>query len=102
MGKLHDRMLQYMELRGFSQHTIDVYMGHAVRYVRHLGRSPETAGAEEIRKYLHYLIKDRGLSPGTVNQACSSLKFFYVVIFWVRPGMKAFRALFAAGSCPWC
>ncbi len=80
MGKLHDRMLQYMELRGFSQHTIDVYMGHAVRYVRHLGRSPETAGAEEIRKYLHYLIKDRGLSPGTVNQACSSLKFFYVVI----------------------
>ena len=80
MGKLRDRMLQYMELRGFSQHTIDVYMGHVVRYVQHLGRSPETAGAEEIRKYLHYLVKDRGLSPGTVNQACSSLKFFYVVI----------------------
>ena len=80
MGKLHDRMLQYMELRGYSHHTINMYLGHMVRFVRHLGRSPDTAGSEEIRSYLHYLIKERALAQGTIGQAYCALRLFYETI----------------------
>jgi site-specific recombinase XerD len=50
-----------------------------VNFVRHYGYSPEYIGEEEIRNYLHYLIKEKRLSQSSINQAYSAIKFFHVV-----------------------
>jgi site-specific recombinase XerD len=46
-------------------------------FVLHFHRSPDELGDQEIREYLHSLIKDKKISQSAVNQAYSGLKFFY-------------------------
>ena len=77
MGKLADRMKMDMELRNLRPRTQSAYLDQVTHYVRFHGRSPEELGDEEIRNYLYYLKKDRGLSHSTINQAYCALRFFY-------------------------
>jgi integrase/recombinase XerD len=41
-----------------------------------LGRPPDTASAEELRRYQLHLV-DEGISPASLNAAISGLKFFF-------------------------
>ena len=77
MGKLSDRMKMDMVLRNFRPRTQKAYLDQVTQYVRFYGKSPAELGDEEIRRYLYYLKKDRGLSHSTINQAYSALRFFY-------------------------
>ncbi|MEJ2352628.1 MAG: site-specific integrase [Anaerolineales bacterium] len=79
MGQLYDRMKMDLELRGFSPKTISCYLSCMVHFVRHYGCSPAEMGEEEIRHYLHYLIKEKGASQSAINQAYSAIKFFHEV-----------------------
>jgi integrase/recombinase XerD len=80
MGKLKERMLMEMELRNFSDKTIKAYLGHMVSYTRKFGKSPAELGDDEIRQYLHYLLKERKASWSNINIAYCSLKFFYTKV----------------------
>lgn len=77
MGKLQDRMRRDMELKNLSPRTIETYLFCMREFVKHHGRSPEELGDEEIRQFLHYLIKEKKASQSKVNQSYSALKFFY-------------------------
>jgi len=77
MSKLRDKMTKDMELRGFSPRTIDTYLDWMKRFSEHYEKSPDELGEDDIRDFLHYLIKDRGLKQSTVNQAYSAFRFFY-------------------------
>jgi len=77
MGRLYNRMKMDLELKNYSPKTINCYLNWMVDFVSHYGRSPEEMGEEEIRHYLHYLIKDKKLSQSSINQAYSAMKFFY-------------------------
>jgi site-specific recombinase XerD len=66
-----------LELRGFSPHTQDAYLGNMRRYLDHFGKPPTELGHEEIKEYLHYLITVRKVSRSCVSIAYSALKFFY-------------------------
>jgi len=77
MGHLHDQYLQELELRGYSPHTCRCYVGCVRAFVSHFQRSPEELGTEHIRTYLHYLVRERQLSQGAINQAYSALKILY-------------------------
>ena len=79
MGQLYDQMKMDLELKNFSPKTIRCYLDCMVHFVRHYGRSPVDMGEEEIRKYLHYLIKDKKASQSSINQAYSAIKFFHEV-----------------------
>jgi integrase/recombinase XerD len=79
MGQLYDQMKMDLELKSFSPKTITCYLSCMVNFVRHYGRSPVEMGEEEIRKYLLHLIKEKGLSQSSINQAYSAIKFFYEV-----------------------
>jgi site-specific recombinase XerD len=79
MGQLYDQMKMDLELKNFSPKTIRCYLDCMVHFVRHYGRSPMKMGEEEIREYLHYLIKEKRASQSSVNQAYSAMKFFYEV-----------------------
>jgi integrase/recombinase XerD len=77
MGKLRDQMKVDMELKNLSLRTMQSYLGWAGKFALHFGKSPEDLGHDEIREYLHYLLKDKKASQSGVNQAYSALKFLY-------------------------
>jgi integrase/recombinase XerD len=62
-----------------------------IRAVRHfagwLGRSPDTASVEDLRRYQLHLV-DRGISPVTLNATITGLKFFFEVTL-SRPDLMA-------------
>jgi hypothetical protein len=52
-----------------------------------LGRSPDTASVEDLRRYQLHLV-DRGISPVTLNATITGLKFFFEVTL-SRPDLMA-------------
>jgi site-specific recombinase XerD len=79
MGKLKENMIKDMELRGFSPRTKETYVDWVWRLSKHNGKSPDLLGDEEIRDFLHYLLKERKSKQSTVNQAYSAFRFFYKI-----------------------
>ena len=77
MGRLRDRMIMDMELKNLSPRTIKTYVYWMKEFTVHYGKSPERLGDEEIRDYLHYILKNKKASQSSMNQAYSALKFFY-------------------------
>jgi len=77
MGRLHDQMKRDLELKNYSPKTRSCYLASVRGFALHFHRSPDEMGDQEIREYLHYLIKDKKVSQSAVNQAYSALKFFY-------------------------
>lgn len=77
MGRLQEQMKRDMELRNFSIRTIKSYLWWMRDFAMHYGRSPEKLGDEEVRNYLHFLLKERDASQASLSQAYSALKFFY-------------------------
>jgi len=66
-----------MELRGFAKSTQHTYLAHLQRYVEFCGKSPASAGYEEVRAFLHQAITEKKLSSAYVNSAYGALKFYY-------------------------
>ena len=62
MGQLRDRMDGDLRLRGFSEVTRAEYLRCAKQFVAHYRVSPESLGAEDVRRYLLHLVEDLGTS----------------------------------------
>lgn len=77
MGRLHDQMKMDLELKNYSPKTRSSYLACVRSFAFHFGQSPEAMGDNEIREYLHFLIKEKKASQSAINQAYSALKFFY-------------------------
>ena len=75
---LRQRMIEDMRMRKLSDKTQSSY----IRAVRHLaaflGRAPDTASVEDLRRFQLHLV-DRGTSPITLNATITGLKFFFEV-----------------------
>ena len=79
MGKISDRMIQDLRMRGLSPLTEKSYLLACSRFVvHHHGRSPAEMGLEEVRAYLAALAQ-RGASPSVRNGAASGIAFLYRV-----------------------
>lgn len=77
MSKSQDQMLKDMQLRGLSPQTQSNYLRH-LRQFEEFSQSPaEDLGTEEIRNFLHFLITEKNLSGGYVNNVHNALKFFF-------------------------
>jgi integrase/recombinase XerD len=87
VSPLRQRMIQDMRMRKLSAKTQSGY----IRAVRHftgwLHRSPDTASAEDLRRYQLHCV-DRGVSPITLNATITGLKFFFEVTM-NRPELMA-------------
>ena len=58
ISPLRRRMLEDMQIRNYSPHTIDGYLRYAGEFAKYFQTSPEHLGAEHIRTYqLHLLHK---------------------------------------------
>src|SRR5436305_4586917 len=78
VSPLRARMIEDMTVRGFNEHTRREYFRHARSFAAFIGRSPDTATAEELRLFqLHQT--QIGLQPPSINSAVSALRFFFTV-----------------------
>jgi len=77
MTPLRQRMIEDMQLRGYSAGTQENY----VRAVRDLAiyydRSPDQIEPEEIRSYFLYLTKEKQVARSTSTVILCGVKFFY-------------------------
>jgi hypothetical protein len=75
--RLRRMMLEELERRNYSSGTIRYYVRFVERFAEHFGRSPDKLGPDHVRTYQSYLLKQRKLSPGTVEHHISALRFLY-------------------------
>jgi site-specific recombinase XerD len=71
-------MLEELERRNYSQGTIRYYLRFVERFAKHFGKSPDKLGPDHLRSYQAYLLKQRKLSPGSVEHHVSALRFFFL------------------------
>ena len=78
MTRLRKMMLEELQRRNFSQHTIRYYIHTVEDFTRHFNRAPDRLGLRHIREYQAQLFQRRKLSPGTVANRLAALRFFYI------------------------
>src|SRR3984893_12735560 len=85
VSPLRTRMIEDMTVRGFSEQTRSHYVRHVRAFTAFIGRSPDTATAEDLRLFqLHQT--QIGMQPPSINSAVSALRFFFTVTL-DRPDM---------------
>jgi len=77
MTRLRQRMLEDHQRRNYSPDTIRGYIRAVQQFAEYFGRSPEQMGGEELRRYQLYLLHERKLALGTVENCISALRFLY-------------------------
>ena len=77
ISPLRQRMIDDMMMRKLSPKTQYQYIRSVKNLARYLGRSPDTATAEDLRKYQLHLV-DEGVSRITLNANLTALKFFFI------------------------
>ncbi len=78
ISPLRRRMTEDMTVRGFTASTQRGYIRAVRDFTAYFGRSPDQAGAEDLRRYqLH--MRSIGASATSMNAAVSALRFFFTV-----------------------
>src|SRR5438094_10347143 len=78
ISPLRQRMLEDMSLRGFTPDTQRDYIRAVKKLAAFLGRSPDTATAEDLRAFQLHLTAS-GVQPPTINPTVTVLRFFFRV-----------------------
>src|SRR5512144_2170210 len=78
ISPLRQRMIEDMSVRNFVEKTRNDYIRHVRTFTAFLGRSPDTAAAEDLRRFqLHQA--ETGVRPPSMNSAVAALRFFFSV-----------------------
>ena len=76
VSPLRQRLIDDMTARRFSEDTKRDYVRKVKKFATFLGRSPDTATSEDLRRYqLHMALQQ--VSPWTINSAIAALRFFF-------------------------
>lgn len=76
VSPLRQRMIDDMRMRKMGGKTQIAYIRAVRRFAAFLKRSPDTATADELRRFQMHMV-DTGTSPTTINATLSGLKFFF-------------------------
>src|SRR6266852_2450706 len=74
MSPLRRRMIEDMTIRKFAPKTQHDYLQRVKNFTVYLGRSPDTASSEDVRRYQLHLTAS-GVGVPTINQTISTLRF---------------------------
>ena len=78
VSRLRRRMLEDMAMRGLREATQRDYIRVVSGFTQFLGRAPDTATADDIRRFQVHQAES-GVQPPTVNGAVSALRFLFTV-----------------------
>ncbi len=99
ISPLRRRMIEDMTMRKLSVKTQSHYILAVVRLNRFLGRSPNTATAEDLRRFQLHL-SETGVSNISINAALSGLKFLFEVTLDEPKVMKKMSRVYEARKLP--
>jgi len=78
VSALRARMIEDMTVRGFTEETRHDYVRRVRAFAAFIRRPPDTATAEDLRRYqLHQ--RQSGVQPPSINNSVSALRFFFTV-----------------------
>src|SRR5262249_21700211 len=77
MTPLRQKLIDEIQLRGFSIHTQDCYVRSVTGLARFYHRSPDQISDDEIKAYLLHLLREKKLAVGSLIVAVSGLRFFF-------------------------
>ena len=69
-------MIEDMTVRGFGEKTQSDYIRHVKNFTIFLGRSPDTAEGEDLRRFQVHQ-REQGVQPPTMNSSAAALRFFF-------------------------
>ena len=65
-----------LEIRGYSERTIEIYTHHMVKLAEYFNRMPGTLQPEHIHQYQVYLVHEKKVSWTLFNQSVCAMRFF--------------------------
>jgi len=77
MTLLRQKLIDEIQLRGFSPHTQDSYVRSVTGLARFYHRSPDQIVDDEIKAYLLHLLRIKKLAVSSLIVAVSALRFFF-------------------------
>jgi integrase/recombinase XerD len=77
MTPLRQRMIQELQLRGYSARTVECYVHPVVQLARHYRTAPDQLTEEQVRDYLVHLSTVQKVARSTHTIALCGIKFFY-------------------------
>ncbi len=78
ISPLRQRMIDDMTARRFKEKVQKDYVRHVRTFTAFLGRSPDAATSDDLRRYQLHLAQ-QSISPGSINAAIAALRFFFNV-----------------------
>jgi integrase/recombinase XerD len=78
ISPLRQRMIEDMTARHFAEKAQTDYIRYVKSFAAFLGRSPDTASAEDLRLFQQHMTKTH-VSPWTINATIVALRFFFRV-----------------------
>ena len=78
ISPLRQRMIDDMTARRFKEKVQKDYVRHVRTFAAFLGRSPDTATSEDLRRFQLHMAQQQ-ISPWTINAAIAALRFFFTV-----------------------
>jgi integrase/recombinase XerD len=78
ISALRQRMLDDMTMRKLTPQTQTQYLRAVRRLAKYLGRSPDQADAEDLRRFQLHLV-EQGTASTTLNATITGLRFFFEV-----------------------
>jgi integrase len=77
MTHLRKRMLEDMQLKGFSERTQECYLRSVRLLAQHFNKPPDQITEEELRNYFLYVKNVKKWKRATVTISLCGIKFFY-------------------------
>ncbi len=87
MTQLRTKMIEAMQLRGFSPRTHSSYLYAVQALARYYDRPPDQLGVADVQAFLQYLAVDRKLSSATCRLHLNGIRFLFVQVL----GREAFE-----------
>lgn len=80
MTPLRQKMIDAMQVRGFSVRTHQSYLSAVTALAKYYHRTPERLSIDEIQAYFQYLVKERGLSGASCRLYLNAIRFLYLQV----------------------
>lgn len=65
-----------LEIRGYSERTIEIYTYHMVNLAAYFNQPPHTLRSEHINDYQVYMVQEKQVSYTFFNQSVCAMRFF--------------------------
>ena len=71
-------MIEKMQVRGFSDRTVEIYISHMRYLAKYFNKQPHTLNQEHIHAYQVYLVQQKKVSWSFFNQSVCAMRFFLI------------------------